>query len=120
MDTSFADILSLCKEADAPDLDLVVSDCTFVRLTDKAFEKSAQDNKWYQNHLGLAFKFESLPSWHCVWAAVVEHENGQGGHEIFRSYEDVYLQPVTPQSDKGRRSPNKPRFGSHGRKKQTN
>jgi len=60
MDASFADILSLCKEADSPDLDLVISDCTFVRLTDKAFEKSPQDNKWYQNHLGLVNKYSFL------------------------------------------------------------
>lgn len=43
-----------------------------------------------------ALKFQDSPRWHCVWATVVEHDNDQGGIEVFRSYEDVYLQPVSP------------------------
>ncbi|KIJ49605.1 hypothetical protein M422DRAFT_161230 [Sphaerobolus stellatus SS14] len=120
MDSSFADILSLCEEADSPDLDLLITDCTFVRLTDKAFERNGRNERWDQNHLALAFKFEGLPSWHCVWAAVVEHDNRESGVEIFRSYEDVYLHPVarSPQVSPNK-SPSKSRFPARGRRRQS-
>lgn len=125
MDSNFDDLMSACGNGQST-MDLLITECALVRLTDKAFQKRAQEEKWDQNHLGLvgssqlhpcpvvlcyqAFKFESDPAWHCVWAAMVEHDHEQGGQETFRSYEDVYLQPVSPSV-----SPSKPRFP--GRKK---
>ncbi|KAF8575109.1 hypothetical protein K439DRAFT_1370753 [Ramaria rubella] len=104
MDSSLDNIMSACGNGQSS-MDLLISDCALVRLTDKAFEKKTREEKWDQSHLGLAFKFEGDTAWHCVWAAVVEHDTEVGGGEIFRSYEDVYLQPIlTPAS------PNKSRF----------
>ena len=99
MDSSLDHILSVAKS----DMDLLISDCAFVRLTDKAFEKKMRDEKWDQNHLGLAFKFGGDPAWHCVWATMVEYDEELGGRCTFRSYDDVYLQPVTPTSPRKHR-----------------
>ncbi|KAF8520470.1 hypothetical protein BU17DRAFT_14061, partial [Hysterangium stoloniferum] len=101
-DSSFQDLLSACGNGESC-LGLAIADCRFVRLTDKAFEKKKRDDKWDQSHRGLAFKFEGRAGWHCVWATIVEHDD-DSQKEIFRSYEDVYLQPLSAPS-----SPNKTR-----------
>lgn len=96
VNTSFEEMLNLSQNLDGP-LDLTVTNCSFIRLTDKAFQRKRpedREERWDQNHLGLAFKFNGRPNWHCVWAAVVDHDKEYGGREVFRSYEDVYLQGV--------------------------
>ncbi|KAF8497648.1 hypothetical protein JB92DRAFT_2588897, partial [Gautieria morchelliformis] len=103
MDSSLDNIMSACGNGQST-IDLLISDCALVRLTDKAFETKVRQERWDQNHLGLALKFDGDPAWHCVWAVVVEHDREEGGHETFRSYEDVYLQPISPPA-----SPSKPR-----------
>ncbi|GJJ06352.1 hypothetical protein Clacol_000543 [Clathrus columnatus] len=94
MNSCLDEMLTLCQSKNAKPLDLTVTNCGFIRLTDKAFEKKNRQERevrWDQNHLGLAFKFEGRPTWHCVWAAVVDHDDNI---EVFRSYEDVYLEHV--------------------------
>ena len=131
MDSSFDNLMSACGNGQST-MDLLISDCALVRLTDKAFEKKLREEKWDQNHLGLvgfhvvlsvsscflryqAMKFEGDPAWHCVWAAVVEHDHEEGGHETFRSYEDVYLQPISTPS-----SPSKTRFPGRQKRRTSN
>ena len=76
-------------------VDLLVRDCTFVRLSDKAFERGQRgEAQWDQSHLGIAFKFEEgVKRWHCVWA-MLEERDGRAGQCVFRSFDDVYLQPL--------------------------
>ncbi|KAF7315444.1 hypothetical protein MIND_00059300 [Mycena indigotica] len=88
-------------------VDLTVTDCALITLSDKAFALESND-QWDQRHLGVAFKFsaasgslDGLPDpWHCVWATLEEHD--QHGSCIFRTYEDVYLEEL-------QRSPRKAR-----------
>lgn len=82
-------------------VDLVVSDCASIKLTDKAFERRNTENRWDQNHLGIAFKFGDEKRWHCVWATLSEYDEKMGSC-TFRSYDDVYL-------DRLNRSPRKHR-----------
>lgn len=96
MDSSLDHILSATESRQSP-MDLLISDCALVRLTDKAFQRTQREDKWDQNHLGLAFKFAGDPAWHCVWATMVEYDEDVGGC-TFRSYDDVYLQRVSPGS----------------------
>lgn len=91
-------------------LNLPILDCTFIRMTDKAFERKdapeENDQRWDQSHLALAFKFGNLEEkrWHCIWATLeVFHETM--GHCTFRSYDDVYLQ----RHDRSQYSPRSPR-----------
>jgi hypothetical protein len=75
-------------------VDLLVRDCTFVRLSDKAFERRQRVAQWDQSHLGIAFKFEDgVKRWHCVWA-MLEERDQRTNQCIFRSFDDVYLQPL--------------------------
>lgn len=52
MDSSFDSLMAACESGQS-NMDLLISDCALVRLTDKAFEKKAREEKWDQNHLGL-------------------------------------------------------------------
>jgi len=74
-------------------LNLRVTDCTLIKLSDKAFQRdsaASKPNQWNQAHLGVAFKFEEKsPRWRCVWAMMEEYQDAQ---LTFRSFEDVYLQ----------------------------
>ncbi|KAF7321732.1 hypothetical protein MKEN_00694900 [Mycena kentingensis (nom. inval.)] len=84
-------------------VDLTVTDCALITLSDKAF--AGIDNCWDQRHLGLAFKFatasdDAASPWHCVWAVLEEHSTA--GACVFRTYDDVYLEEL-------QRSPRKPR-----------
>lgn len=72
-------------------VELPVTDCTLVCLTDKAFERKQTDQRWDQSHLAIAFKFGEESRWHSVWAALAEHDE-QLGACTFRSYGDVYLE----------------------------
>lgn len=75
-------------------VDLLVHGCTLVRLSDKAFERKQRDSQWDQTHIGIAFKFEdSSKRWHCIWA-MLEERHERTGQCVFRSFDDVYLQPV--------------------------
>ncbi len=103
--------------AEGTSLALTVTDCALVTLSDRAFERrqksdisdrlSSEDLRWDQNHLGVAFKFsEPVPRWHCVWAMLEDRDKVEGSC-IFRSYEDVYLQPLqrSPKKARHRRTP---------------
>ena len=92
-------------------VDLLVQGCTFVRLSDKAFERKSREFYWDQAHLGIAFKFgENSKRWHCVWA-MLEERDEQSGLCVFRSFDDVYLQPVV---DRREHAPNKIRNSRYG------
>lgn len=55
MNSSFDEVLTLSQNPDGP-LDLTVTHCSFIRLTDKAFQRKPTDDRedrWDQNHLGL-------------------------------------------------------------------
>ena len=94
-------LASLLDAADGQlDVAFSIEDCVLITLTDKAFALKQNEQRWDQNHIGVAFKFREDRSWHCVWATLADHEHGQC---VFRSYDDVYL-------DQLQRSPRKPRF----------
>jgi len=89
-------------------MDLQVLDCALVTLSDKAFARKydhdPEELQWDQKHLGVAFKFAvANPKWHCVWAAMEEHDENQGTC-VFRSYDDVYLEKLHRPSKKHIRS----------------
>jgi hypothetical protein len=52
MDSSLDNIMSACGNGQST-IDLLISDCALVRLTDKAFETKVRQERWDQNHLGL-------------------------------------------------------------------
>ncbi|KAJ7072092.1 hypothetical protein C8F01DRAFT_1205757 [Mycena amicta] len=92
-------------------VDLTITDCALITLSDKAFALQSNDqlaSQWDQRHLGVAFKFASSPSgpssssepWHCVWAILQDHD--EYGECVFRTYDDVYLEEL-------QRSPRKTR-----------
>ncbi|KAJ8509057.1 hypothetical protein ONZ45_g8725 [Pleurotus djamor] len=112
MDDTFFDLLNLPNgKLPVPSL---VSNCAFVTLTDKAFERKQisgsskyQESGWEQNHLGLALKLAGdFPRWLCVWATMSDHDPSSRNC-IFRNYSDVYLQKLH------RQRPHRP---SHQRK----
>jgi len=78
-------------------VDLTVTDCALITLSDKAFARPTND-QWDQNHLGVAFKFAGASAsdaggtgWHCVWAILQDHDEATG-ECVFRTYDDVYLE----------------------------
>lgn len=80
---------SLLGAADGSvELQRTIDHCVLVTLSDKAFESRQREQRWDQNHVGVAFKFREDQVWHCVWAMLTDHENGIC---VFRSYSDVYL-----------------------------
>jgi len=86
-------------------VDLVVKDCAFIRMSDKAFERRQWEHRWDQSHIALAFKFGDVKRWHCVWATLAEFDD-ELDCCVFRSYDDVYLEPLvrtprSPQNGKG-------------------
>ncbi|KAJ6499112.1 hypothetical protein C8R45DRAFT_981140 [Mycena sanguinolenta] len=102
MDPSLSDLF-----ANDGAVDLTVTDCALITLSDKAFARPTND-QWDQKHLGIAFKFagESASeaggsSWHCVWAILQDHD-ATTGECVFRTYDDVYLEHL-------QRSPRKPK-----------
>jgi len=108
MDPTFG---SLLDSADGQlDVDQTIDDCALITLTDKAFESRQREQRWDQNHIGVAFKFSQDQAWHCVWATLTDHENGNC---VFRSYDDVYLAQLqhSPRKRRSRApsSPKKPR-----------
>lgn len=83
-----------------------IEDCVLITLTDKAFDSKQREQRWDQNHIGVAFKFREDRSWHCVWATLTDHESGQC---VFRSYDDVYLDQLQHSPRKRRsRAPSSP------------
>jgi len=86
-------------------VDLTVTDCALITLSDKAFARQSDklDDQWDQRHLGVAFKFAGAggSSWHCVWAILQDHDTTTG-ECILRTYDDVYLEQL-------QRSPRKSR-----------
>lgn len=63
VNTSFEEMLNLSQNMDGP-LDLTVTNCSFIRLTDKAFERKLpedREERWDQNHLGLVHSLILLP-----------------------------------------------------------
>ncbi|KAG2150522.1 hypothetical protein DEU56DRAFT_780486 [Suillus clintonianus] len=76
-----------------------IEDCALITLTDKAFESREREQRWDQNHSGVAFRFSEDRMWHCVWATLTDHDDGTC---VFRSYDDVYI-------DQLHRSPRKRR-----------
>jgi len=99
---------SLLDAADGQlDVAFTVENCVLVTLTDKAFEsKQTLEQRWDQNHIGVAFKFREDKSWHCVSATLADHENGRC---VFRSYDDVYLDQLQRSPRKRRaRAPSSP------------
>jgi len=106
-------------------LNLPLLDCTFTRLTDKAFKVDSREGesralqRWDQSHLALALKFAEDDTWRCIWATLLEREGsveneglrgasgnlGLGSVVTFRSYDDVYLERVVkpPPSPRNRR-----------------
>ncbi|KAJ7268797.1 hypothetical protein B0H12DRAFT_958766, partial [Mycena haematopus] len=88
-------------------VDLTVTDCALITLSDKAFALPTND-QWDQKHLGIAFKFAGEGAsdaggsgWHCVWAILQDHDKATG-ECVFRTYDDVYLEHL-------QRSPRKPK-----------
>ncbi|OAX41070.1 hypothetical protein K503DRAFT_736344 [Rhizopogon vinicolor AM-OR11-026] len=76
-----------------------IEDCALITLSDKAFESKERDQRWDQDHIGLAFRFSEDRKWHCVWVTLTDHD---GDTCVFRSYGDVYV-------DQLHRSPRKRR-----------
>ena len=104
MDPSLA---SLLDAADGQlDVTWTIEDCVLITLTDKAFDSKQREQRWDQNHSGLAFKFHEDRSWHCVWATLVDYDDG---YCVFRSYDDVYLDQLQRSPRKRRpRAPSSP------------
>ncbi|KLO14609.1 hypothetical protein SCHPADRAFT_305139 [Schizopora paradoxa] len=73
-------------------VDMAVTDCTLVTMADHAFEAGPREQRWYQKHLGIAFRFDDDRMWHCI-SAMLEVRDEESGRCTFRSYDDVYLQP---------------------------
>lgn len=97
---------SLLDAADGQlDLDRTIHHCALVTLTDKAFEAGQKEQRWDQNHIGVAFKFSEDQVWHCVWATLTDYKHGAC---IFRSYDDVYLDQLQRSPRKHRRAPSSP------------
>ncbi len=82
-------------------VDMPVRDCTLVTMSDHAFESGPREQRWYQKHLGIAFKFGDDRMWHCI-SAMLEVRDDESGVCTFRSYDDVYLQPRVRSSEKGK------------------
>lgn len=76
-----------------------IEDCALITLSDKAFESREREQRWDQDHIGVAFRFTEDRKWHCVWVTLTDHTNGTC---VFRSYGDVYI-------DQLHRSPRKHR-----------
>lgn len=83
-------------------VDLLVTDCTIIRMSDRAFERKDGEQRWDQDHSAVAFKFGGENRWHCVWATLEEFD---GQLCTFRSFDDVYLEPLV-------RTPRSPQKGS--------
>lgn len=100
-------LASLLDAADGQlSIAFTIEDCVLITLTDKAFVSKQREQRWDQNHIGVAFKFREDQSWHCVWATLTDHENGQC---VFRSYDDVYLEQLQRSPRKRRtRAPSSP------------
>lgn len=87
-------INAICTNASP--VNLTVTGCTLITLSDKAYERrNRQDEsdelRWDQRHCAVAFKFAGDdPTWHSVSAMMEECDPGTGSC-IFRSYIDVYL-----------------------------
>ncbi|KAH8119252.1 hypothetical protein DFH11DRAFT_1501607 [Phellopilus nigrolimitatus] len=91
------------------DVDLVIKDCAFIQLSDKAYERREWEQRWDQKHNAIAFKFDDEKRWHCVWAMLAEHD--KLGSCTFRTFDDIYLQPLvrqTPLSPKKAKMPHMP------------
>ncbi|KAH0827538.1 hypothetical protein J3R83DRAFT_4257 [Lanmaoa asiatica] len=96
-------LASLLDAADGSlDVAFTIENCVLITLTDKAFDSKQREQRWDQNHTGVAFKFCEDRSWHCVWATLTDHENGQC---VFRSYDDVYLDQLLRSPRKRRSRP---------------
>ena len=94
-------------------VELSIDDCALISLSDKAFHASQREQNpfrelrpgseaqseqhWNQKHVAVAFKFTGEVKWHCVWATLAEYDE-ETGRCTFRSYDDVYLQPLMRQS----------------------
>jgi len=91
---------------DGRNLELLVTDCALVKLTDKAYDAAssgAEVQRWDQDHMGIAFKFAGMSaSWMACWA-VVNDDDGKFGTSTFRTYEDVYLKPLDPRRSRPRK-----------------
>ncbi|KAJ7497539.1 hypothetical protein FB451DRAFT_1019319 [Mycena latifolia] len=85
-------------------VDLTVTDCALITLSDKAFaRRPRQDDQWDQHHLGVAFKFAGgAEPWHCVWAILQDHDAATG-ECVLRTYDDVYLEHLQRSPRKARR-----------------
>ncbi|KAJ6594148.1 hypothetical protein B0H19DRAFT_1246849 [Mycena capillaripes] len=108
MDPSFNDLF-----AGEGAVDLTVTDCALITLSDKAFATRDND-QWDQNHLGVAFKFAGGRSggsgaWHCVWAILQDHDEATG-ECIFRTYDDVYIEHLqrSPRKHRSRKKSGPP------------
>ncbi|KAG1770483.1 hypothetical protein EDD22DRAFT_866210, partial [Suillus occidentalis] len=62
-----------------------IKDCALITLTDKAFESREREQRWDQNHTGVAFRCFEDRVWHCVWATLTDHHHDKC---VFRSYDD--------------------------------
>ncbi|KAG9316389.1 hypothetical protein JVU11DRAFT_2422 [Chiua virens] len=100
MDPTLASLLDAADGQLDIAVTVTIEACALITLSDKAFVIKEREQRWDQNHTGVAFKFREDRSWHCVWATLTDRENGQC---VFRSYDDVYL-------DQLHRSPRKRRF----------
>ncbi|EGN99816.1 hypothetical protein SERLA73DRAFT_180038 [Serpula lacrymans var. lacrymans S7.3] len=95
-------------------VELTIEDCALITLTDKAFEMKQKEERWDQNHTGVALRFKEDRAWHCVWATLAEHDEKLGAC-IFRSYDDVYLDRLQRSPRKRRsRAPSSPTKGKRG------
>ncbi|KAG1734702.1 uncharacterized protein EDB91DRAFT_583413 [Suillus paluster] len=97
MDSSLEQLLS--TPTGQAVVEWTIEDCALITLTDKAFESREKEQRWDQNHTGVAFRFSKDRMWHCVWATLTDHHDGTC---VFRSYDDVYV-------DQLHRSPRKRR-----------
>jgi hypothetical protein len=75
---------------------LTIADCAIITMTDVAFEQKQKDgrrweDRWNQDHLGVAFKFAEGNTWHGVWATMAEKD---ADCCVFRRYYDVYLKQI--------------------------
>jgi hypothetical protein len=80
-------------------VDWTIKDCALITLSDKAFESREREQRWDQDHIGVALRFSEDRKWHCVWVTLTDHDDGNC---VFRSYGDVYV-------DQLHRSPRKRR-----------
>ncbi|KAJ8587160.1 hypothetical protein M405DRAFT_822055 [Rhizopogon salebrosus TDB-379] len=69
-------------------VDWTIEDCALITLSDKAFESKEMEQRWDQDHIGVAFRSSEDRKWHCVWVTLTDHD---GGTCVFRSYGDVYI-----------------------------